>query len=92
MQKRQDGWDVYVETENRVVKRTVNFQPDDRKPRFRGMKSRLIIGAVFSGEDRPNHGRAVGKDKNKQPRPIWGEKALLWKQKPKCLFLGKKCR
>jgi hypothetical protein len=54
------------------------------------MKSRLIIGAVFSGEDRPNHGRAVGKDKNKQPRPIWGEKALLWKQKPKCLFLGKK--
>jgi hypothetical protein len=31
MQKRQDGWDVYVETENRVVKRTVNFQPDDRE-------------------------------------------------------------
>jgi hypothetical protein len=29
MQKRQEGWDTEVETEKRVLKHTVNFQPDD---------------------------------------------------------------
>jgi hypothetical protein len=31
MKKRQEGWDVEVETEKRVVKHTVNFQPYDRE-------------------------------------------------------------
>jgi len=31
MQKRREGWDAEAETEKRVVKHTVNFQPDDRE-------------------------------------------------------------